>query len=101
MKRIDTAALATGREQEAYSAWSGSARVYFEFKLGMATPYEDEEVLVDDDIGSRLGEPWKVILYNDDVHTFDEVIVQLQKALGCSQSRAEKIAFEAHSRGKA
>ncbi|MGH7454513.1 MAG: ATP-dependent Clp protease adaptor ClpS, partial [bacterium] len=37
----------------------------------------------------------------DDVHTFDEVILQLQKALRCSAQRAEKIAFEAHTRGKA
>jgi ATP-dependent Clp protease adapter protein ClpS len=64
-------------------------------------PYEDEDVLIDDDIGTRIGEPWKVILYNDDIHTFDEVILQLQKALTCSAQRAEKIAFEAHTRGKA
>jgi len=69
--------------------------------MGIDTPYSDEDLLVDDDIGSRLGEPWKVILYNDDIHTFEEVIVQLQKALGCGQSRAEQIALEAHSRGKA
>lgn len=73
----------------------------FELLMGATTPDQDEEVLVDDDIGSRLDAPWKVILYNDDVHTFDEVILQLQKALGCGQARAEKIAFEAHSRGKA
>lgn len=69
--------------------------------LGLTTPEADEETVVDDDIGSRLGEPWKVILYNDDIHTFDEVILQLQKALGCGQQRAGKIAYEAHTRGKA
>jgi ATP-dependent Clp protease adapter protein ClpS len=72
-----------------------------DFFMGITSPYEDEDVLVDDDVGTRIGEPWKVILYNDDIHTFEEVILQLQKALGCGQSRAEKIAFEAHSRGKA
>lgn len=70
-------------------------------RLGLVTPFEDEETIVDDDIGSRIGEPWKVILFNDDIHTFDEVIMQLQKALGCGTQRAEKIAFEAHTRGKA
>ncbi len=70
-------------------------------KMAVTTPWEDEEVVVDDDIGSRLGAPWKVVLYNDDIHTFDEVITQLQKALRCSQQRAENIAFEAHTRGKA
>ncbi|MCS7082726.1 MAG: ATP-dependent Clp protease adaptor ClpS [Bacteroidetes bacterium] len=45
--------------------------------------------------------PWKVILYNDDIHTFDEVILQLQKATGCSLQRAEQIAWTAHRQGKA
>jgi len=45
--------------------------------------------------------PARVILFNDDEHTFDEVIGQLIKALGCSSGKAEAIAFEAHSKGKA
>jgi len=71
--------------------------------LAQATviPYEDEDVLIDDDIGTRIGNPWKVVLYNDAIHTFDEVILQLQKATRCSVQRAEQIAFEAHTRGKA
>lgn len=78
-----------------------SAARVFDVRLGLVTPFADEETIVDDDIGSRIGEPWKVILFNDDIHTFDEVIMQLQKALGCGAKRAEKIAFEAHTRGKA
>ncbi|MFQ5638633.1 MAG: ATP-dependent Clp protease adaptor ClpS [bacterium] len=49
----------------------------------------------------KISRPWLVILYNDDVHTFDEVIVQLQKAIGCSMLEGTKIALEAHFRGKA
>src|SRR5437016_4171340 len=45
--------------------------------------------------------PWVVILYNCDCHTFDEVILQLQKAAGHSIERAEDIAMEAHSQGRA
>lgn len=45
--------------------------------------------------------PWKLFLYNDEVHTFEEVISQLIKALGCNRSKAEKIARKAHSEGKA
>jgi len=71
------------------------------FAQATVVPYEDEDVLVDDDIGIRIDAPWKVVLYNDNIHTFDEVILQLQKALGCSAQRAENIAFEAHNRGKA
>jgi ATP-dependent Clp protease adapter protein ClpS len=70
-------------------------------RYAAVTPYEDEDVLIDDDIGTRIGEPWKVVLYNDNIHTFDEVILQLQKAIGCSVQRAEQIAFEAHTKGKA
>ena len=46
-------------------------------------------------------EPAKVILFNDDVHTFDEVITQLMKALRCTQSKAEGLAMEAHNTGRA
>ncbi len=46
-------------------------------------------------------EPAKVILFNDEVHTFDEVIVQLMKAIRCTQSKAEALAWEVHTTGKA
>jgi len=48
-----------------------------------------------------LQEPGKVILFNDETHSFEEVITQLIKALRCSQSKAESFAWEAHSNGKA
>ena len=43
----------------------------------------------------------RVILYNDDHHTFDEVIVQVSKATGCSGFEAEGVAWEVHTRGLA
>ena len=46
-------------------------------------------------------EPAKVILFNDEIHTFDEVIEQLIKATGCNHHRAEALAWEVHTRGKA
>ncbi len=42
----------------------------------------------------------KVILYNDEMHTFDEVIFQLIKATSCSIIKAEKITHEVHFVGK-
>ncbi len=45
--------------------------------------------------------PWRVILYDDDIHTFDEVINQLLKALGCSFEKAEEITMKVHNEGKA
>lgn len=46
-------------------------------------------------------EPAKVILFNDNIHTFDEVIGQLIKAIHCDSARAEAIAWEVHNSGKA
>ncbi len=49
----------------------------------------------------KIIRPWKVVLYNDDIHSFDEVILQVQKATGCSQQEATRISMEAHFNGKA
>ncbi len=43
----------------------------------------------------------RVILFNDDWHTFDEVINQLIKAIHCSFEKARNLAFEVHTKGKA
>lgn len=61
----------------------------------------ETEVLVEEETEERLDEPWRVILYNDDVHTFDEVIMQLIKATGCSTADAERLAWKVHTEGKA
>ena len=52
-------------------------------------------------LAEHLDKLWRVILYNDDVHTFEEVILQLQKATGCSEDHAEQVAHEVHTRGLA
>ncbi len=63
----------------------------------MATnPLEQQDL--EDEVITQ--EPAKVILFNDDVHTFDEVIVQLMKALRCSEHKAEALAMEVHTHGK-
>lgn len=43
----------------------------------------------------------KVILFNDEWHTFDEVIAQIIKATNCSRGRAEELTNEVHFKGKA
>lgn len=43
----------------------------------------------------------RVVLYNDDWHTFDEVINQLIKATKCGFEKARDYAFEVHVNGKA
>lgn len=49
----------------------------------------------------KVTRPWKVLLFNDDIHSFDEVILQVQKATGCSLLEATRITLEAHCEGKA
>jgi len=46
-------------------------------------------------------EPAKVILFNDDIHSFEEVIGQLIKAIRCARKKAEGLAWEVHTTGKA
>jgi len=55
----------------------------------------------EEDIGTGLGQPWMVILFNDDYHAFDEVIAQVQKATGCSPGEAFQITYAAHTNGQA
>ncbi len=50
---------------------------------------------------TATGLAFRVILYNDDWHTFDEVINQLIKATHCSFEKARSFAFEVHVKGKA
>ena len=56
-------------------------------------PVQDDEVLTQD--------PARVILFNDEVHTFDEVISQLIKATRCTPEKAEALAWEVHTTGRA
>jgi ATP-dependent Clp protease adaptor protein ClpS len=50
---------------------------------------------------TRLLPPYHVILENDDFHSFDFVIGVLVKTIGCSTLRAVKLAWKAHSDGRA
>jgi len=49
---------------------------------------------------AHLEDPWYLILYDDNFHTFDEVILQLMKALKCDLSIAEEITLKVHNEGK-
>lgn len=49
----------------------------------------------------ELGNPWQVVLFNDEVHSFDEVILQIQKATGYALEKAADITFRVHHNGKA
>ncbi len=63
-------------------------------------PPEVEEVEEEDE-SSGTDEPWTVILFNDEVHTFEEVIGQIMKATGCARGKAEDLTWTVHNEGKA
>lgn len=65
-------------------------------QLDHETDSETDEV-----VEELISAPWRVILYDDDIHTFDEVINQLIKATGCNLGKAEEITFKVHNEGKA
>lgn len=67
---------------------------------GPASPGVAPEVDVEVEVEEAIDRPWRVILYDDDVHTFEEVIVQLVKAIGCTAARAEEHAWTVHTQGK-
>jgi len=48
-----------------------------------------------------LSPPWITTLHNCDCHTFEEVVRQLMKAIGCSESEGWEIAWRVHNTGKA
>ncbi len=67
----------------------------------MSNPNPSVQVHEEENVEVVLQSPTKVILFNDEVHTFDEVIGQIIKATGCDQPRAEALTWEVHSAGKA
>ena len=50
---------------------------------------------------TRVALPWRVILFDDDIHSFEEVIVQLMRATSCTADHAARVAFTVHTTGKA
>jgi ATP-dependent Clp protease adapter protein ClpS len=72
--------------------------VYSEKK---SAPTPEIEVLEATEEAEEIQNPWQLILYDDDIHTFDEVINQLIKALACSLPHAEELTWQVHNNGKA
>lgn len=62
-------------------------------------PQTDERTELDDSETNDTG--FRVILYDDDYHSMDEVVMQIQKATGYDELRAIQIMLEAHRSGRA
>ena len=54
----------------------------------------------DNDTDTKIGLESRVLLFNDDWHSFEEVITQLLKATGCTFEQARDYTFEVHVKGQ-
>jgi len=59
-----------------------------------------EETLTLEEILAGLKEMHRLILWNDDVNTFEHVIFCMMKYLDYMESQASKIAWKVHNEGK-
>ena len=64
-------------------------------------PDETKQVEIITEETSDVNVSSRVVLFNDDWHTFEEVIAQLIFATRCSFEQARGFAFEVHVKGKA
>ncbi len=62
-----------------------------------ATPDSDIEAIDQE----AVAPPWMTILHNCECHTFEQVVKQLQKAIGCSEAKGWELAWQVHNTGKA
>lgn len=60
---------------------------------------EEEDILVDDDIGSDA--PAYIIVFNDDVNSFEWVIQSFMEVLKHTHEQAEQLSIIIHFKGKA
>ena len=65
----------------------------------MSTEVQEENLTLEEILLS-LKEMHRLILWNDDINTFDHVIYCMMKYLDYSESQAGKIAFKVHNEGK-
>jgi len=59
-----------------------------------------EETLTLEEILASLKEVHRLILWNDDVNSFEHVIHCMMKYLDYSETQSEKIAWKVHNEGK-
>lgn len=64
------------------------------------TPHSRPEFFEDTDVVTAAEEPCNLIVWNDDVNTFEWVIETLMEVCGHSAVQAEQCAYIIHFRGK-
>lgn len=66
----------------------------------MRIPKEYTKPSVDEGVDVAIEEPYQLIVWNDDVNTFDWVIETLMTVCGHTQEQAEQCALLIHYKGK-
>ncbi len=67
------------------------------FEMNFPMEFEEPDVLELTNVGLAA----RVVLYNDEIHTYDEVTAQIRKATNCSLHQAEILTIEVDTTGKA
>ncbi len=75
----------------------------FDLHLTKEKKQEEHQVLeiCEEEVSTGTKLECRVVLYNDDWHTFDEVTNQIIKATRCDFEKARSLTFEVHVKGKA
>lgn len=63
-------------------------------------PQADTDVLVLEDVKTKTTNPYQLVVWNDDVNTFEWVIETLIEVCGHTQEQAEQCAYIIHFNGK-
>ena len=69
----------------------------FDLQMKTAT---DTELLLDEDVLTKTVDPFQLIVWNDDVNTFEWVIETLVEICGHTYEQAEQCAYIIHFNGK-
>ena len=70
-------------------------------RIRLGGPVETPDVQDVERTDLAVSPPWMTILHNCDCHTFQDVVRQLMKAIGCSEERGWELAWQVHNTGKA
>ena len=64
---------------------------------GMSRPFVEPEIIEHGQVTGR----WMVVIYDNDVNSFDEVVEVLMRSTGCALDEAHIETWEAHTYGRA
>lgn len=71
------------------------------FLHSAAHPFEEELLVVDEIVDEAVDTPAQLVVYNDDVNTFEWVVQCFMEVLNHSEVQAEQLSLLIHFKGKA